>query len=270
MFLYLRLVFYRFVTFLVFAGLITLTTPIHAQDGDSSASPTVLITGSNRGIGYEFARQYAERGWRVIATSRKPAQATSLKELQIDYPNVVMEQLDVTDHDSIDALAAKYEGQPIDILVNNAGISGGGENQIFGKLNYDVFQGVMDVNVMGPLKMAEAFLANVEASEHKKIMTVSSSQGSITQVKVPMLYFYRASKTALNMTMRNLAIQLKGKGVIVGMVAPGATKTDFMKGLKIPLGDPKDRVGGMITVIDDFTLENTGAFIEWTGEELPW
>ena len=261
----------RFFLFIVGALLIApfMHNPSWAQEAEASV-PTVLVTGSNRGIGYEFARQYAEQGWKVIATCRKPADATKLQALAEQYPNLTIEALDVTDHEQIDSLAAKYEGQPIDVLLNNAGISGGGENQFFGKFNYDVFQGVIDVNVIGPLKMAEAFVDHVAASKQKKIMSVSSSQGSIAQVRVPMLYFYRASKSALNMVMTNLAKQLRGKKIIVGLVAPGATDTDFMKGVTIPLGDPKDRVAGMMESIDNFTLEKTGGYIEWTQKELPW
>ncbi len=236
----------------------------------AQAEPTILITGANRGLGFEFARQYAERGWNIIATARRPDEATALHDLAQQYPNITIEQLDVTDHAMIDSLAAKYAGSPIDILLNNAGISGGSENQFFGRLNYDVFDDVMATNVIGPLKMAEAFIDHVRAGEQKKIITVSSSQGSITEVRMGMLYFYRGSKTALNMVMTNLARQLEPEGIIVGLVAPGATDTDFMKGVKIPLGKPEDRVRGMIGTIDNMTMENTGIFIEYSNEILPW
>jgi NAD(P)-dependent dehydrogenase (short-subunit alcohol dehydrogenase family) len=241
----------------------------HGQESETIA-PTVLITGSNRGIGYEFAKQYAARGWTVIATCRKPDEAIALNDIANNHPNMIIEALDVTDLEAIDALAAKYAGKPIDILVNNAGISGGGNNQFFGRLDYEVFQGVMDVNVKGPLKMSEAFLPNVLASDQKKIMTVSSSQGSIGSVNMPMLYFYRASKTAVNMVMRNLAFQLKGRGVTVGLLGPGATDTDFMKGVKMPLGDPVERVAGMMSVIDAMTLDDTGFYREWDNDVIPW
>ena len=236
----------------------------------AQAEPTVLITGSNRGIGFEFTRQYAAKGWNVIATARRPDEATELKALAEEYPTISIEQLDVMDHAMIDLLAERYAGTPIDILLNNAGIGGGAESQIFGRFNYETFDRTMATNAIGPMKMAEAFVEHVAASDHKKIMTVSSSQGSITEVDRPGLYFYRASKSALNMMMRNLSLQLKGRGIIVGLVAPGATDTDFMKGVPIPLGKPEDRVRGMIGVIDDFTLENTGDFIEYSTEKLPW
>ena len=144
--------------------------------------------------------------------------------------NIIVEKLDVTDHAAIDALwQPRYVDQPIDMLLNNAGIGGGFQNQLFGKMNYETFDQVMAVNVKGPMKMCEAFRKNVAASNLKKIIAVSSSQGSISQRDFgPMLYWYRSSKAALNMSMVNLAFQLQRKKVIIGLVTPGATATDFI------------------------------------------
>jgi NAD(P)-dependent dehydrogenase (short-subunit alcohol dehydrogenase family) len=233
---------------------------------------TVLVTGASRGLGYEFAKQYAARGYVVIATARDPDKATELQALAKADKNVKVERMDVLDHAGIDALAAKYKGTAIDILVNNAGIGGGGVNQNFGKINYAVFDDVMKTNVEGPLKVSEAFIDHVAASGMKKIMMVSSSQGSIASVRSPSLYFYRASKSALNMVTVNLAKAVKDRGVIVGMVAPGATDTDFMIEVRgrIPLGKPDERAAGMIAQIDAFTMEKTGQFYEWNGEQVPW
>jgi hypothetical protein len=138
-----------------------------------AAEPTVLITGSNRGIGLEIARQYAERGWNVIATARKPEAADDLKAIRAAHPNLVIKQLDVTDHPRIDELAAEYRDKPIDILINNAGISGGHENAKFGEMNFDVYYQVHAVNVVGPTKMAEAFLPSIAISEQKKIINIT-------------------------------------------------------------------------------------------------
>jgi NAD(P)-dependent dehydrogenase (short-subunit alcohol dehydrogenase family) len=238
----------------------------------AATTGTVLVTGANRGIGLEFVRRYAARGWRVIATARRPAEAGALRTLaDASEGRVVIEPLDVTDLAAIDALAARYAGQPIDILLNNAGVGGGGDNQVFGRLNYPVLDEVMAVNARGPIKMCEAFLPHVAASTQKKLITVSSSQGSIGSVKMPMLYFYRASKAAVNMLMANLALQVKGRGIIVGLVTPGATDTDFMKGLpKKMLRPVEDAVSGMLRDIDAFTLARTGQFLDTSGEPLPW
>ena len=239
--------------------------------GEPQLSPgkTVLITGSNRGIGLEFTRQYAARGWRVIATCRNPGKAVNLKAIAAANSQVTIEQLDVTDHAAIDALAAKYKDTAIDLLLNNAGISGGLENQQFGRINYATFRDVYAVNVVGPLKMAEAFINHVAASDTKKIITISSTQGSIAK-STGLLYIYRSSKTAVNMAMRNLAIELKDRQIIVGLIAPGATNSTMMKGAPITLGKPEDRVNGMIEVIEVFTLDMSGSFIAYDGKTLPW
>jgi NAD(P)-dependent dehydrogenase (short-subunit alcohol dehydrogenase family) len=253
--------------------------PVVAGDIEAVTAPaeprtTVLITGSNRGLGLEFARQYAARGWRVIATCRRPDSADQLNELASGNPDMVVEALDVTDHEGVDRLAARYRQVPIDVLLNNAGIGGGMENQLFGRLQYEVFTGVMAVNAVGPIKMAEAFLEHVKSSELKKIITVSSSQGSIAQVTMPMLYWYRSSKSAVNMLMVNLALQLKRRGIIVGLVTPGATATDFIAEefrKRIPnIRQPDQAAADMIRNIDRFTLETTGQFFNYDGNVLPW
>ncbi len=232
--------------------------------------PTVLITGSSRGIGFEITKVYAERGWNIIATARNPDNAEALQGLAANYDNITLETLDVTDHAEIDALATKYDGTAIDVLLNNAGISGGSENQKFGELNYPTYNTVMDVNVIGPLKIAEVFVDHVAASEQKKIINISSTQGSITS-NFGGQYFYRASKSALNMVMSTLAIELKGKDITVGIVAPGFVRTDFTKGLDLPMMiDADESAAAVVAVIDEYTIEDTGTFIKHTGEESPW
>ena len=233
--------------------------------------PTILITGANKGMGLEFVKQYAARGARVIATARNPTNATELNALAAANPRVTVEKLDVTDHAAIDALAARYASIPIDLLINNAGISGGMQNQVFGKLNYEMFAEVLQTNTIGPLKMSEAFLPNVLASRDKRIVAVSSSEGSIGMVNSSRLYFMRASKAALNMEMKNLAYGLKSKGVSVGLVNPGMVDTDFMKGVpKNMLRPPADAVRDVIHSIDTLTVANTGSFWNYDGKILPW
>jgi len=232
--------------------------------------PTVLVTGANRGLGLEFARRYADRGWRVIATARDPESASALQALAGSAAALLIEPLDVTNHGQIDWLAARYAKHPIDVLLNNAGIGGGGENQLFGRLNYPVLDQVMAVNAAGPIKMCEAFLPHVQAGTQKKLITVSSSQGSIASVEMPMLYWYRASKAAVNMLMVNLALQLRRRGIIVGLVTPGATDTDFMAGVNMPLRDPGEAAEDMMRNIERFTPELSGTFLNYTGEVIPW
>lgn len=242
----------------------------------SAFGETVLVTGANRGIGLEFVRQYAEKGWDVIATHRRQTVPESLAALQSEYPKLIrVETMDVTDHAGVDTLAAKLEGTAIDLVVNNAGISGGGSaTQQFGRLDYSTFQDVMDVNVAGPLKVAESFLEHVAASDQKMIFTVTSSQGSIGSVNRPGLFYYRSSKSAVNMVMRNVATHPKvtERGILFGLIAPGATDTDFMAEVRgrIPLGDPKERVAGMIKQIENYPRDGSTPAFEWDGEEIPW
>ncbi len=237
-----------------------------------AATPVVLVTGANRGIGLEFTRQYAARGWRVIATARKPADATELNALAAQSGGrVVVEPLDVLDHAAVDALAAKYADQPIDILINNAGISGSAINQMFTKFDYAVFDRVLETNTIGPMKVTEAFYRNVERSDQKKIVTVSSSEGSITETNSARLYFYRASKAAVNMAMKNLALQVKRRGVSVCLVNPGPTDTDLMAGLpKSMLRPVETAVSDMMRQIDGLTIDNTGSFWDFDGRVIPW
>lgn len=234
--------------------------------------PTALITGSNRGIGLEYVRQYAARGWKVIATCRNPAEATELQALAKANPGVVVEKMDVTDFDQIDALAAKYKDKPIDVVANNAGFTGGMMSQMFGKkMDWPVFDQVLNTNVVGPLKVADAFLPNLLASQQKKLVNVSSSEGSIATVNSARLYFYRASKAALNMEMRNVAFGLKSKGVSVALINPGPVDTDMMKGLpKSMLRSKEDAVKDLIRITDQLTLENSGSFWNFDGTPLPW
>jgi NAD(P)-dependent dehydrogenase (short-subunit alcohol dehydrogenase family) len=234
-------------------------------------TPTVLITGASRGIGLELTRQYAERGWNVIATARSPAEAAALKDIAKKHPNVTLETLDVTNHAQIDSLAAKYKGKPIDVLLNNAGISGAEEAGTFGKLKYDVYDKVHAINVVGPLKMTEAFLPSVAASQQKKVINITSTEGSITRARPGGPYFYRSSKAALNMVMHSLALDLKPKGITVGLVSPGFVKTDFTKGLDLPMMiTPQESAAAVVKVIDTYDLAKTGTFIRHSGEESAW
>ena len=234
----------------------------------------VLITGSNRGIGLEFTKQYLERGWTVIATARKPEKAENLKQLGIQYPDrLSIHQLDVTDNERIDELANELEGQPIDLLLNNAGISGYIPDQIFGRLDYDSFEQVLAVNTVAPLKMAEAFYTHIKSSNLKKIVSVSSSEGSIGGAyddESGRMYFYRSSKSALNMVMVNLAFQLKSRGIAVGLVNPGPTDTDFMRGIPFPLRSTEEAVTDMIENIEDIDLDNTAAYLNYNGKTIDW
>jgi len=241
----------------------------------TAASGTVLVTGANRGLGLEFARQYADAGWNVIATARDPEHAAELRALATRRQRVTVERLDVTDRTSIDALAAKYAHAAIDVLINNAGVLGDMRAQTLGSLDHAEFERVMDTNVYGALAVAEAFRDQVAVSNQKKIVSITSRSGTISQPGYRGPYFYRASKIALNMVMRVLADDLRERGVIVALVAPYPTETDMLRALigaeaATRQARPEDSVAGMIHVIDGLTLENSATPLLADGKPLPW
>jgi NAD(P)-dependent dehydrogenase (short-subunit alcohol dehydrogenase family) len=254
----------------------------------ATMAKTVLITGSNRGIGLEFVTQYAAAGWDVIATSRSPGDDEDLKGLAETYPKIVIEQLDVTDLDGIAALAEKYRSTTIDVLINNAGMFGNREGQTWGSFDRDLFRQVMDVNVFGPLKMSEAFAGHVAASGEKKIIVISSTAGSIASIRNgPRAPYYSISKAAANMAMRGTAMRLKEQGIAVGIFMPGAVDTrmlreafsmaqaeaeasdDFDYGGFTPL-TTEDSVSQMIATISGLTLARSGDFLNYDGSTIPW
>ncbi|MEM7704531.1 MAG: SDR family oxidoreductase [Pseudomonadota bacterium] len=256
---------------LCIAALILLAAPEGLRADNHSDPYTVLITGANRGMGLEFARQYAALGYRVIATARSPERAEDLNALAADDPDVTVIQLDVTDHARIEEIAEQYRGSPIDILVNNAGVSGAKSRNEFGRIDYELFNLAIAVNTYGPIKMAEAFMPHIKASRQKKIIAVSSNMSSITNTDGG-IYIYRVSKAALNMAYHNLSEDFRADEVIVGLVTPPRTATEFQPPgtdmSKLP--SAKDSVAGMIRIIDEFSLENSGAFYGDKGKELPW
>lgn len=235
--------------------------------------PTVLITGSNRGIGLEFAKQYAERGWNVIATARKPRKAEDLKKLAKTHSKLVIEQLDVTDVLSISALAKKYHGKPIDVLINNAGILGNTNAQILGQFDYKELDKVMAVNVIGPLRVSQAFADNVAASKQKKIICMSSGLGSMMiSQRAPNMYFYKISKAGMNIAMGSLASDFRKRDIIVFRLAPGMVNTRLLEqagrgGQGI---EPQESVAGMISMIEKVTLEMTKHVYTYNGKKLPF
>ena len=168
-----------------------------------SLAQNVLVTGSNRGIGYEFVSQYAERGWSVIATSRSPHDDVELINLAEKFSNITIEKLDVTSQEDIDNLVDKLSGQSIDLLINNAVLLGDRKKQLWGNIDKSTFDQLMDVNVFGPLKISEALSENVIGSDKKQIVVLSSIIGSIEMRTSPTpLPTLAISKTAVNMAMK--------------------------------------------------------------------
>jgi NAD(P)-dependent dehydrogenase (short-subunit alcohol dehydrogenase family) len=232
--------------------------------------PSVLITGSNRGIGLEFVKQYAAKGWFVIATTRKPMQAQRLGEIAHANENVVIERLDVTNGTHIAALAAKYEGRPIDLLINNAGVSGDfmGPSQAFGSLDYEQMDNFMSVNAIAPLRVTEALYENVRMSDQKKVVAITALLGvhSFNYGGFSGAYWYKVSKAALNAAMANLAREAAEDGVIVTLLTPGEVKVEKVGDNPGPrFIEPAVSIKGMIKVIDGLTPNDAGAIIRYNG-----
>ena len=239
---------------------------------------TVLITGSNRGIGLSLAENYAEQGWNVIATCRKPDKAADLISLKEKYDNVNIEQLDVTSQKQINALAEKYKGIPIDVLLNNAGILGDIKDQVFGALNEETFEQVFAVNTLAPLKVSEAFVEHVSLSEQKKIISMTSGLGSMQiTANQSYFYFYRMSKAALNMAVVAMNASLRNQGIISALIAPGQVDTKLLaeSGYRGPNKiTPDESAKSLIRIIDSLSQEtinkNGNKAINVDDRVLPW
>jgi NAD(P)-dependent dehydrogenase (short-subunit alcohol dehydrogenase family) len=236
--------------------------------------PTVLISGANRGLGLEFARQYAEAGWTVHACCRAPETADVLNAIGDGASgNVTVHTLDVGDVASIQSLADKLGDTPVDLLLNNAGQMEGSDIK-FGSIDYDLWEQIFRANLIGPTKMAEAFVDAVAASEFKRIVTLSSGLGSLTENSIGGrlapggLYLYRSSKTAANMMTSSLAHDLKDRGITAIVVSPGHVRTD--------MGGPKARLGieesitSVRNVIDKLTIADSGKFFFYDVSKHSW
>lgn len=244
----------------------------------SEITGTVMVTGANRGIGLQLATNYAERGWTVIATARKPKKATELNALAEKYSNVSVETMDLLDHKGIDKLADKLKDVPIDVLLNNAAMLGDTDGQVFGEFDYDVMERVYAVNVVGTFKMSEAFLPHVLASDQKKIIAITSLQGSIGANRDPLVPFYKMSKTALNMGMKTIAKRVKRQKVTVALISPGAVDTQMMNAALDHAGfknagfliTPEQSAEAVINIIDQYDLGMTATFMSHRGDPIPW
>lgn len=222
---------------------------------------SVLLTGSNRGIGLEFARQLAARGDRVVATCRDPESAHELVELDVE-----VERLDVSDADDVARIADLFSDRPLDLLLNNAGI--GVRHRGLGELDYEQIETFFRVNAMAPLRLAEALLPALRRGDERLIVSLTSRMGSIADNSSGGSYAYRASKAALNMITRSLAIDLRDEGFRCVVLHPGWVQT-AMGGGSAPV-TTEESVRGMLKVIDGLDDEETGSFFDFTGETLPW
>jgi NAD(P)-dependent dehydrogenase (short-subunit alcohol dehydrogenase family) len=238
---------------------------VHGQSAEDAASQnapkTVLITGANRGLGLEFARQYSAAGWHVIGTARKPDAAKDLAAL-----GARVMQLDVTDQESVDRLARELGKQPIDLLINNAGIFPMAAS--LPEIDFANITRTLEVNTVGPMRVTRALLPNLRQGGGRLIVNITSNLGSITDNTSGSFYGYRESKAALNMFTRSLDAELRDEGFTCIVMNPGWVQTD-MGGPNAPLQAPES-IAGMRAVIERLTPADSGTFWTHEGQQMPW
>jgi NAD(P)-dependent dehydrogenase (short-subunit alcohol dehydrogenase family) len=223
-------------------------------------SQRALVTGTNRGIGLELCRQLKQRGDEVIATCRKASK--ELKDLDVE----IIEGVEVSDPRSLSVLAEKLNGRKIDLLINNAGIAGG-----LGLSDIDIdaiesFKRMYEVNSLGPLLTTQTLLNNL--SEGSKVGIITSRMGSVADNDSGGSYAYRMSKAAVNAAGKSLSIDLKSKGISVGILHPGYVRTDMTN--HNGLMDTDESASGLLARMDELNLNNTGSFWHSNGDLLPW
>ena len=237
------------------------TEPDAASAAPAQERKTVLVTGANRGLGYEFARQYAADGWRVIGTARNPAEATELAEL-----GVQVVELDVTSPASVERLAGELAGVPIDLLVNNAGIFP--RVGTLAEIDFEDVARTLAVNTIGPMRVTRALMPNLRRGTGKQIVGITSGLGSIADNDRGRFYGYRESKAGLNMFTRSLAAELADEGFTCVVISPGWVQTD-MGGPNATL-TPQQSIQGMRAVIANLAPADTGSYWNYDGTRLPW
>ena len=248
-------------TVALFHGTGTSARPPTTAPSIVDSQPTVLVTGANRGLGLEWARQFSAAGARVIGTARRPDAAVELKAL-----GVRVEQLDVTDPESVAGLAARLGDQPIDILINNAGI--GDRVVSLEQVDPAAVEEIYRVNCVGPMRVTQALLPSLRKGKRKLIVNKTSGLGSIERNTRGGYYGYRESKAALNMFTRSLAWELAPEGFTCIAIAPGWVRT----GLGGPMArlSPAESIEAMMGVLNGLLVDDTGKCFNYTGEELPW
>ncbi len=224
---------------------------------------TILITGANRGIGRELARQYAAEGHEIIRTMRGGHEPD-------DLPGTVL-RLEVTDAQSVADMAAALKNRTIDLIINNAGVIGPDmARQTSLDMDFDGFLRTLEINTLGPLRVTQALLPNLRAAGNARIAVISSRMGQLDGTFGGPSGFvaYRASKTAVNKVFQCLAADLKGEGIAVAMLHPGYVRTD-MGGPGADI-DVADSAAGIRKVLAGLDLANTGCFVAYDGTPLAW
>lgn len=222
---------------------------------------TYLITGANRGIGLALAKQLAGRQDIVLGTARDPGAATEAFEAGVE-----MLELDVADPKSVAGLAEQVGDRPIDVLINNAGVYN--DKSELAETDIEKFNECMRVNVAGPLAVTQALLPRLEVGGKQMVVNISSGMGSIGETRNGGSYGYRASKAALNMLTKTMSVELAPKGIAAVCFHPGWVETD-MGGQGADL-QPAESANHLIVTLDGLTTADTGRFMDYKGEDMPW
>ncbi len=224
--------------------------------------PTILITGANRGLGLEFARQYAEEGWTVIATARQPAEATDLASIAGD---VTILRYNAMEDSSADALATALAGQPLDVVLMNAATAAPKAKPL-DALTVDDWNEALLTNTFAPLYLAARLRPNLEAGEMKTLVAISDSAASTSTYRMPDEMAYRASKAALNQMWRNLTVEWREWGCKCLILCP----VDAARSLAASQAPSDETVSGMRNLIASATPERSGTFSDYRGQTVPW
>ena len=228
---------------------------------------TVLITGTNRGIGYQFAQKFLLRGDRVLATCRSVEIADELKQLGVTHPKLEILELDVASLESMQAFPHLLHDEAIDIFINNAGVYGP-QSSAFGAINGPAWAEVLQINAIAPLLLTQLIIDNLRKGKDKKLLYVTSKMGSIEDNNGGGSYIYRSSKTALNSVVKSLSVDLASEGFKTAVLHPGWVLTDM--GGPNALIDTDTSVTGMMQVIDELGVEQSGNFFNYDGSIIPW
>ena len=228
---------------------------------------TVLITGTNRGIGLEFVKQFLAREDTVLATCRDMGSATELRQLKNDTRKLHIFELDVSSQKSMEDLTLQLAGHAIDIFINNAGVYGP-RDSTFGKVSANEWAKVLQVNAKAPMILTQLLIDNLRDGSDKKLLYITSKMGSIDDNKGGGSYVYRSSKAALNAVVKSISVDLRDSGFSVAVLHPGWVQTDM--GGPNALIDVTPSVSKMIDVIDNLNFHNSGSFFNYDGGIIPW
>ena len=244
---------------------------------------TILVTGTNKGIGLEFARQYLNEGFKIIATCRNLSNLDGLNGLVNSFPDKIsIFQMELLDEKSIEDFALKIKDIPIDIFINNAGVTFGysrnaklsntgislNKLNAFGNIETENWLPIFKANCIAPLLLTQLLYKNIMLGKEKKMVFISSKPASISENTGGSMYMSRSSRSALNQVIKSLSIDLIGEGISVASISPGWVKTD--SGGLNALIDVNTSVTGIRNVIDNLSIKNSGKFWDYNGNFIPW